>query len=365
MLIALDADRTRLVEIETQILDLEHEHSCSSSENPRDLEPSLAALRTERTLVQGRLDSYIYPVLTLPNETVSDIFIHFVPPYPQCPPLTGLFSPATLTQICRQWREVALATPELWRAIGLSNDLIPSQRRQHTADTWLSRSRLCPLSIVLDLDLDFCPSELFATFIRHRTRWEHLKLISAPSDLLTLEGPMPLLRHLDLSLASATNFAFRDAPLLRTVVLFEADALSVTLPWVQLTSLTLHYVYPKDCARVLQQTVNLVHGELGLWVNLEEDFQPGPDISLPRLESFVINPDGDTVPGFLDALIVPALRTLHIREKFLGSSPVSFLTSFISRSGCDLQEVRIMGRRLVHQDSYREAFPSIPTFSIT
>ncbi|KAJ7903837.1 hypothetical protein B0H13DRAFT_751030 [Mycena leptocephala] len=159
MITTLDADRTRLVEIETQILDLEHEHSPgrSSSENPRDLEPSLAALRTEKTEVQERLDSYIYPVLSLPNETVSDIFIHFVPPYPQCPPLTGILSPTTLTQICRQWREVALATPELWRAIGLSSRRIPSQIQHDIADTWLSRSGFCPLAIVSPAP-DFLPS---------------------------------------------------------------------------------------------------------------------------------------------------------------------------------------------------------------
>ncbi|KAJ7903835.1 hypothetical protein B0H13DRAFT_2025532, partial [Mycena leptocephala] len=145
MLIALDADRTRLVEIQTQILDLEH--SLFSSENPRDLEPSLATLRTEKTEVQGRLDSYIYPVLTLPNEIVSEIFVHFVPPYPQRPPLTGILSPNTLARICRQWREVALATPALWRAIRLSDDRIVLERQRHIADTWLSRSRFCPLSV--------------------------------------------------------------------------------------------------------------------------------------------------------------------------------------------------------------------------
>jgi hypothetical protein len=173
-----------------------------------------------------------------------------------------------------------------------------------------------------------------------------------------------VLRHLDLKFgdASAAVFTFRDAPLLRTVEFFGYSALGISLPWVRLTSLT-YYAFPSDCARILRQTLNLVHGELGMWLNPDEDFQPGPDISLPRLESLVFDPDSDTVPEFLDALIVPALRTLHIREKLLGLSPISSLTSFISRSGCNLQEVCIIRRRLVHQDSYREAFPSIPTFS--
>ncbi|KAJ6504128.1 hypothetical protein C8R47DRAFT_1247934 [Mycena vitilis] len=35
---------------------------------------------------------------------------------PTCPPLTGTLSPTLLTIICRQWREIALALPALWRA---------------------------------------------------------------------------------------------------------------------------------------------------------------------------------------------------------------------------------------------------------
>ncbi|KAJ7805966.1 hypothetical protein B0H13DRAFT_2487110 [Mycena leptocephala] len=356
MLITLETDRIRLADIEAEILDLER---------------SIATLRAEKAQVQGRLDSYKYPVLTLPNEIVSEIFIHFLPPYPQCPPLSGSLSPNTLVRICRQWREVALDTPALWRAIRLSDRRIQSvEIQRHIADTWLRRSRFRPLSIVFEflyLDPDFRTSELFATLIRHRARWEHLKLTLSPSDLLaiSLEESMPLLRYLHLFLAAPTVFAFPDAPLLRQVILDDSAARSVTLPWVQLTSLTLHYAYEKDSMRILQQTVNLVHCEL----YLRDDDQPqtDSDITLPRLESLILDLVFinyiSTATGFLDALIVPALRTLRIREEFLGSSPISSLTSFISRSACNLQEVCIVNRHLVRPGLYREAFPSIPTFS--
>ncbi|KAJ7252245.1 hypothetical protein C8J57DRAFT_1520084 [Mycena rebaudengoi] len=73
----------------------------------------VASARCERDKFQSRLDDYKYPVLTLPAEITSEIFIHFLPIYPLRPPPTGLLSPALLGQICRKWRDVALGTPRL------------------------------------------------------------------------------------------------------------------------------------------------------------------------------------------------------------------------------------------------------------
>ncbi|KAJ7470992.1 hypothetical protein FB451DRAFT_324350 [Mycena latifolia] len=90
----------------------------------------------------------IYPVLTLPTEIVSEIFTHFVPVYPACPPLVGLLSPSTLGQVCRKWRQIAISTPSLWRAIRLDLDnRINRPTQLRLLDTWLERSRTSPLSI--------------------------------------------------------------------------------------------------------------------------------------------------------------------------------------------------------------------------
>ncbi|KAJ6588192.1 hypothetical protein B0H19DRAFT_1098293, partial [Mycena capillaripes] len=83
------------------------------------VEPLHSILDAERNLLQKRLDAYTYPVLTLPNEVVSEIFGHFLPVYPTSPPAIDLLSPNLLGQICRKWREIALTTPVLWRAISV------------------------------------------------------------------------------------------------------------------------------------------------------------------------------------------------------------------------------------------------------
>ncbi|KAJ7044674.1 hypothetical protein C8F04DRAFT_593653 [Mycena alexandri] len=179
----LDAQRTHAANLDIQILALER---------------SLTVLRAQRTMVQERLDSYIYPVLTLPNEIVSEIFIRFVPVYPEGPSLDGIHSPNNLTHICRKWRDIALATPELWRAIQLSigdDGDIPLERQVHELDAWLNRSRSCPFSIELLLSFYFTEGN-FVFSLARAARWEHLKASFRTSRSFIIEGPMPLLRHL-------------------------------------------------------------------------------------------------------------------------------------------------------------------------
>ena len=79
------ADRARIADIGAQIYELER---------------FIKSLKEESDLLQGRLDAYAYPVLTIPNEIVSEIFVHFLPIYPKCPPPIGPLSPYLLCQIC-------------------------------------------------------------------------------------------------------------------------------------------------------------------------------------------------------------------------------------------------------------------------
>ncbi|KAJ7875445.1 hypothetical protein B0H13DRAFT_2201207 [Mycena leptocephala] len=354
MLSGLEAGRARVAELEAQISHLER---------------SLSALRIEKRLAQERLDSYKYPVLTLPNEIISDIFMHFLPPYPLFPPLIGLLSPTLLTQICRKWREIALGTPALWSAISYHDSInMPFDVAIHAFDIWLNRSRCCPVSLQFDAnDSRVDAAEFLAMVVPHRARWEHLELSVWLSHLPILDGPMPLLRYLDLRLRRVGTYAKAvtfEMPLLRTVVVNDDAALSVILPWAQLTSLTLLRVFPYECVPILQQTSSLVHCKLELFDSTND--QPRPDITLPCLESLtLINPRRESAIDFLGTLIVPALRSLEIPEIFLYVNPIESLTAFISKSGCKLEEVQITGPRSVPESSYLKAFPSIPRFLFT
>ncbi|KAJ7883975.1 hypothetical protein B0H13DRAFT_2537691 [Mycena leptocephala] len=349
MLSTLAADRARVTGIENRIWTLER---------------SLAALRLLKTVVQERLDSYKYPVLRLPNEIVSEIFTHFLPIYPLCPPVAGPLSPTVLTHICRKWREIALTTPDLWRAICLSHRVTVSRSPADLSGV-LSRSGCCPLSLAMD-DYDYHRSEyVFSTVVAHCERWEYLQLYIC-SDFPTIEGRLPLLRHVDLKFeTSLLGIIIHDAPLLRTAILSTTDLSDVILPWGQLTSLTLDQLEADDCVPILQQTSNLVHCELILFDWEYDDSNPPVDLPLPCLESLTLKNRQGSGPllGYLHTFVVPALRSLRIPESWLEPNPIASLASFMSKSGCKLQDLHIAEIFGPGTIAYRKAFPSIQKVS--
>ncbi|KAJ7192826.1 hypothetical protein GGX14DRAFT_479570 [Mycena pura] len=348
MLSTLAADRACKAELETQILALERSIAGT-------------ALQLEKTAVQERLNYYKYPVLTLPTEIICEIFIRFIPIYPLCPPFFGPLSPTVLTHICRKWRDIALATSELWRAISLSKIREPFDPR----DIWLSASSRLPISISIRGERGdrSCEVQLFAAVLPYHTRWEYLTLHLRGTYILpAIEGEMPLLRHLNLDLEELDEVAvFHGVPLLRTAILKFGAIWGVILPWTQLTSLTLHGRPLETCVEILRRTPNLVHCTLDLAICGHESRIP--DVVLPYLESFRCTDEWDNcyIPGCLMAIIVPSLRSLQISEYLIRPDPVDFLDAFISKSGCNLhwQELGILGQRDGHKDSYCKAFPSV------
>ncbi|KAG1806169.1 uncharacterized protein BJ212DRAFT_1201535, partial [Suillus subaureus] len=59
----------------------------------------------------------VSPLWRSPTEVLSQIFSHCLPQIPKLDRLqlpSKLTAPMLLTRICRQWREVAVGTPNLW-----------------------------------------------------------------------------------------------------------------------------------------------------------------------------------------------------------------------------------------------------------
>ncbi|KAK7017593.1 F-box domain-containing protein [Favolaschia claudopus] len=348
MLQRLAEDRARLAELDSQILDLER---------------ALSVLRSQRSVVKERLDVYKYPVLTLPNEVIAEIFVHFIPEYPACPPLRGSQSPILLTHICRLWREIAHATPKLWRAVSLSS------RNPFSLDpNWLSRAGCFPLAIRMSETDPFTvnDSSLVSAFFSHRARCEYLELRLGYRILYLrdIEGDFPLLTHLDLELDEEPDdkIEFSSVPMLRCAVLDGFAAHWIVLPWSQLTTLALHAISFESCAPILEKVTNLSECSLDLYIN-NENYIANPHAMLPHLKSLKANGDG-RMNTFLDSFTLPLLSKLDVCEKLLDPDPISSLTAFISRSECKLQHLRISCMNSDSANSYSTAFPSIQEVTV-
>ncbi|KAJ7130371.1 hypothetical protein C8R44DRAFT_872182 [Mycena epipterygia] len=361
------ADRACIAAIRARIEELE----------ARDSRP----LQEEMDSAQGRLDSYTYPVLTLPNEIMSEIFVHFLPVYPKRPPLIGLLSPALLGQICRKWREIALSTPELWRAVTAyfhRRKRRTNARIVHLLENFLERSGCLPLSIKLEHGYNWPQCWIFIQAIasKYRLRCEHLEIYIAHYSMnefiRSFTGLLPLLQTMKIysvgeygEVGGAADFAWHTAPLLRTVALQRYyEDYDAMLPWSQLTVLIVNDIDWVSSKEIFHWAVNLVYCKLGItYHRLMRVGEPQSlNLILPHLETLVLSIGTARLPWpLIDTLNLPALRSLQVKEAVLSTDPVAALVSLMSRSNCDLQELRIVKAQLPH-DVYRKALPSVGSF---
>ncbi|KAJ7174860.1 hypothetical protein C8R46DRAFT_1081926 [Mycena filopes] len=326
--------------------------------------------------------SLVPPVLTLPPEIVSEIFINFLPSYPNLPPQLGLFSPLLLCRICRLWRAIAVSVPDLWRAmpLDLSYRDVPSSQEFAAAqvglvETWLARSGTRPLSIRLVSASWVNPDltvRLLHKLLPHCERWEYLTLVVPMETLALVDGSMPLLRALTLGPNRYTGLLpnvltlFHRAPELRSVVLTESFLISaISLPWAQLTRLESQCLYPYECTWILEAAPQLVYCEFTVF---DEDGQLPTPVVHTGLRHLILD-DGDShdeevettdLADLLDKLTLPALKTLEVSEPCV---TMEALNVFILRSSCALEELVINWSSL-SKGTYSEVFPSIPNIVV-
>ncbi|KAJ7072726.1 hypothetical protein C8F01DRAFT_1243754 [Mycena amicta] len=299
-------------------------------------------------------------ILTLPSELISEIFIYTLSAeYPLCPPLAGPQSPTELLAISHRLRTIALSTPHLWRAVDITLDAAWHSEAVHA---WLRRSAATPLSIRLNCYHDEDPtilSPVLAAIINHRARWEYLFLAIHTANVPLLSGPAPLLREVEIvvweprssvqaveALQVAANLVFSDARRLLAVrfsdVFGAVECNTQSLPWTQLTSLTLEDRSCKQILPILKLGTSLVYCMLTL---SSRELPPPPPVvvRLPRLEKFILSTgsrggDGNN-PNFLAYLDLPGLRRFQLAGSFLSSEPIACLMEFIARSGCVLDRL--------------------------
>ncbi|KAJ7482006.1 hypothetical protein FB451DRAFT_139952 [Mycena latifolia] len=306
----------------------------------------IAALSAERQRLLAHSDSIVYPVLSLPPEIASLIFIHCIPPSEILPHPSPIEAPLLLTQICRQWRDIAVDTPELWQSIALVDT-----RSVEVFKTWLSRSGNYPLNFSLNCVDPIHAARLIDACLPHAGRWQDVELALPVNVLRRFDGatPMLMLRKISLSLRGPFSrqagihihpIAASDAPLLRFATVTTYPDLEFDLPWAQLTSLTFGRLDAADCFAILKSCPNLVTLDISTTGTRSGPRPAEPPITLSSLESFTFPSDFCSAVRHLR---LPQLTHIYIRETvFFDTDHAQELRSLISLSSAVIHRLSLL-----------------------
>ncbi|KAJ7288043.1 hypothetical protein C8J57DRAFT_1494367 [Mycena rebaudengoi] len=224
--------------------------------------------------------------------------------------------PLLLGQICRSWRNLALATPYLWSSLSVttSSNGQGLKPRIELIRLWLARSSAQPLSFTLDIPSDYQHEEVFDLFAGHLNRWKRAKINLPPTRDLRLGGAdTPLLEELHLVCDHDEvdiNVTLTSAPRLRDLFWAIGNSPFATqIPWGQLT--TLYIIPPLTSQEVFYVFQHCPILEACYLADLEQDGNV-PEITLVSLRkltalALVSMDDSSPVDFALSSLILPAL----------------------------------------------------------
>ncbi|KAF7358666.1 F-box domain-containing protein [Mycena sanguinolenta] len=280
------------------------------------------------------LDNVIYPVLTLPLEITLEIFMHFIS-------FLGIEgNPMLLLQICRTWREIALATPLLWSALNLTwvvddpRDRIPLEVDDGFIQQWLERAAAVPLSLGFFGHMaEKWSAQVEALVARHAPRIDTLHLdFFAEGGFEWLAEPrqFPELRKLTLACHIGHQSGmptFAVAPRLRDVTLRSGVGLRYfVLPWGNLTSVAADCVTTTECLRVLTDAPRLTRGSFLVTAPPEPHNSPVTHAALRELDLRGCS--------LLELLTLPNLRVLTLAVDAASDE----VGKFLKRSAKSLRE---------------------------
>ncbi|KAJ6544178.1 hypothetical protein B0H19DRAFT_1169842 [Mycena capillaripes] len=312
------------------------------------IDAQIALLQAERKIIQKRLGSLTYPVLSLPFDVTAEIFVHCLPDVQHSEPILHFsrHTPPTallLSQICRAWRYVAFKTPKIWATFRISvadwsKDYVRSSRR---FTEWMERAGSSPLSFIIHQKERYPPNKaakILPSILDLSIQWRHVDLRLSFKDLTRenfqsgLRGRLPSLQTLRIQSYGrpTTITAFEHAPNLRSVVLEGLPPTMLLLPWKQLTHFKGESLDGMHCLHVLRLAVSLVECNFH---RVEQDMTETALLP-PHLALKVLHLTGQLAClDILCILTLPALLELELDDgDGVGIESHQEFSSFLSRS---------------------------------
>ncbi|KAJ7192007.1 hypothetical protein GGX14DRAFT_596446 [Mycena pura] len=291
-------------------------------------------ISAKRRAILDRLNGVVYPVLTLPPEITSHIFVHCLPHHGRVRP-SPRSAPLVLTQICGQWRAIALSTGELWSSLDVNIDVL-CPGRDDLLRSWFPRAKVYPLSLTIRqprrLQTYSGPLSHVADIIPKLRRLEVKVCDGQFRSLVPLGTPLPLLRFFAATVSSENlQSVLRSAPNLcelRTR-LYEPN---FHVASKSLLSLEIWATYSIDVfLDILENCPLLSH--LKIDVRIEDDHKPSLARTFPHLRSLAFS--RAYCERALDFVTLPNLTRLEGVE--LDRMRPDIVQPFLSRSSCVIE----------------------------
>jgi hypothetical protein len=333
---------------------------CSACTEDIELEKEINELeiRIEKILIKRRAlrtamnENHDHLIHKFPPEIASHIFIQYAPP-------SALFdqddrsTPLYLGAVCRKWRQLAWATPQLWSSLlvgfcphGPYSCANPSDLPQRVTE-WLERSASLPLTIRFDHPTQAVhPGEgaLYQGAInilnKHSEKWYDVHFDLPACHLHRLcgssESQRNILRRLFLRNRrdwDCSTFSMKSKPSPTDLTLVAVGLPYVDIIWSNLTAASVDLISVDECFELMQQAPLLQILSLRGIIYGSSDLLPIPDtrIVLSHLHSLELSTirDETLVAGILDSVCLPSLEQwIHYKSVF----PLDNMISFIGRS---------------------------------
>ena len=352
-----------------------------------------AQTRELKNWVGSAHPSSVFRIGHLPLEVISYIFELYVLDdeqrlnYPATtPPPFEKPSPLVLISVCRYWRTVTEATPQLWTKISHCLQEAGAEFQTNHLNVWLRRSGQLPLTIKLwaqvvnwgDRTLSVPPFMSFIEAVNSCShRWKDFRLIDLPHHFYPLfiggvQGT-PMLEFLSIQPAEdyeeGGNFelvASKPAP--RIFEISHTYLRRLQINFCVVTEIIAWRVTAEDIVEMIRlspmlEKLEWEDGDLPDWEESDNAVAPAPAInhSLKRFSLKCATGEDEDCLRVFRFLTLPALQHLDCQfEDYDKDEGGEILASFFERSCCPLVEIALRGAPMLDSDLL-ETFRHLPT----
>ncbi|KAJ7022948.1 hypothetical protein C8F04DRAFT_1402062 [Mycena alexandri] len=325
------------------------------------LEVQLDRLRTEKEEILRSLSAY--PILTIPPEITIAIFLSYIDTSPHV--TRGRPSPVLLASVCRAWRAISLGTGELWARMHFTQDSFARMREpMKLLDFHLTHAAKCLLDLYIELpELAKLRDAAWAALRPCSGQLRSLVLVLDRSSFLDgISESLPSLRKLDIQIRrryenTVPIVAFAGAPQLREAHIMTLGKDLISLPWQQLTALTLEDHNFDNCLYILEETPRLQQLHLNPDMSAHEYAKPVgsfPTCTLPDLHTLRLSRDPH---GWLiHHLALPRLK--YFEMCMVSPEGVNAIDALVCRSACEVHTFEIS---FVQPEELRACLAALPT----